>query len=147
MAHWVKGRIAEKNKDNSTAEKEYRAAINASQGGARAWLNLAGFYRHTNRFDEMEQALRTLESRPPDHTAALPDAAGLLLRTGRDYALAIRLARRSIASSDTVKEAPVFKAHTLLAELLEKQGERPAAAEDTARRSPWPTRSVRLKTD
>ncbi len=130
MAHWVKGRIAEKNKDNSTAEKEYRAAINASQGGARAWLNLAGFYRHTNRFDEMEQALRTLESRPPDHTAALPDAAGLLLRTGRDYALAIRLARRYIASSDTVEEAPVFKAHTLLAELLEKQGERPAAAEE-----------------
>jgi tetratricopeptide (TPR) repeat protein len=130
MAHWVRARIAEKNKDNSTAEKEYLAAIDASQGGARAWLNLAGFYRHTNRFDEMEQALRTMESRPPDHTAALSDAAGLLLRTGRDYALAIRLARRYIASSDTIEEAPVFKAHTLLGELLEKQGDRHAAAEE-----------------
>src|SRR5208282_416508 len=73
MAHWVMGRIAEKNKDNAAAEQEYRAAIDASQGGARAWLNLAGFYRHVNRFEDMEQALRTLESRPLDHPAALTD--------------------------------------------------------------------------
>src|SRR5258706_14039676 len=33
MAHWVKGRIAEKNKDISAAEREYRAAIDASKGG------------------------------------------------------------------------------------------------------------------
>ena len=130
MAHWVKGRIAEKNKDNSAAEKEYRAAIDASQGGARAWLNLAGFYRHTNRLDDMQQALHTMESRPLDHPAALVDAAGMLLRTGRDAPMAIRLLRRYIALPNTVEEAPVFKAHTLLGELLEKQGDRPAAAEE-----------------
>ena len=130
IGHWMKGRIDEKNKDNVAAEKEFRAAIDASQGGARAWLNLAGFYRHLNRFDEMEQALQTMESRPPDHTAAVPDAAGLLLRTGRDYPMAIRLARRYVASSDTVEEAPVFKVHTLLGELLEKQSDRPGAAEE-----------------
>jgi tetratricopeptide (TPR) repeat protein len=132
MAHWVKARIAEKNKDTVTAEQEYRAAIAASQGGARAWLNLAGFYRHTNRFDEMEQALRTMESSPLDHPAALVDGASMLLRTGfsRDYPLAIQFLRRYIASSSTVEEAPVFKAHYLLGELIEKQGDRPAAAEE-----------------
>src|SRR5258708_39247038 len=130
MAHWVKGRIAEKNKDNSAAEKEYRAAIDASQGGARAWLNLAGFYRHTNRLDDMQQALRTMESRPLDHPAALVDAAGMLLRTGRDAPMVIRLLRRYIALPNTVEEAPAFKAHTLLGESLEKQGDRPAAAEE-----------------
>jgi tetratricopeptide (TPR) repeat protein len=130
MAHWIKGRVAEKNKDNVAAEKEYRAAIEASQGGARAWLNLAGFYRHTNHLDEMEQALRTMESRPVDHPAALADAAGLLLRTNRDYALAIRLVRRYLALPNTVEEAPVFKVHNLLGELLEKQGDRPGAAEE-----------------
>src|SRR6266851_555170 len=130
MAHWVRGRIFEKNKDNGAAEKEYRAAIDASQGGARAWLNLAGFYRHTNRLDDMQQALRTMESRPLDHPAALVDAAGMLLRTGRDAPMAIRLLRRYIALPNTVEEAPVFKAHTLLGDLLEKQGDRPAAAEE-----------------
>jgi tetratricopeptide (TPR) repeat protein len=130
MAHWVKGRIAERNKDNAQAEQEDRAAIAASQGGARAWLNLAGFYRHTNRFDDMEQALRTMESSPLDHPGALVDGAGMLLRTGRDYPLAIQLLRRYIASPNTVEEAPVFKAHYLLGEVLEKQGDRPAAAEE-----------------
>jgi tetratricopeptide (TPR) repeat protein len=130
MGHWVKGRIAERNKDNAQAEQEDRAAIAASQGGARAWLNLAGFYRHTNRFDDMEQALRTMESSPLDHPGALVDGAGMLLRTGRDYPLAIQLLRRYIASPNTVEEAPVFKAHYLLGEVLEKQGDRPAAAEE-----------------
>ncbi len=130
MAHWVMGRIAEKNKDAATAEQEYRAAIDASHGGARAWLNLAGFYRHMSRFDDLEQALRTMESRPLDHPAALVDGAGILFRTGRDYPMAIRLLRRYVASSTTVEEAPVFKAHYLLGELLEKQGDRPAAAEE-----------------
>jgi tetratricopeptide (TPR) repeat protein len=130
MAHWVSGRIAEKNKDNATAEQEYRAAVDASHGGARAWVNLAGFYSHVRRFDEMEQALHTMESSPLDHPAALVDGAGMLLRTGRDNSMAIRFLRRYVASSTTVEEAPVFKAHYLLGELLEKQGDRPAAAEE-----------------
>ena len=130
MAHWVNARIAEKDKDTTTAEQEYRAAIDVSHGGAFAWLNLAGFYRHTGRFDDMEQALRTMESRPLDRPGALVDGAGLLLRTGRNYPMAIRLMRRYIASSNTVEESPVFKANYLLGELLEKQGNRPAAAEE-----------------
>ncbi len=128
MAHWVKGRIAERNKDNTAAEQEYRAAITASKGGARAWLNLAGFYRHTNRFDDMEQALHSMESSTLDHPGALVDGASMLLRTGRGYPMAIRLLRRYISSPDAVEEAPVFKAHYLFGEVLEKQSDRPAAA-------------------
>lgn len=130
MAHWVLARIAEKNKDNATAEQEYRDAIDASHGGARAWVNLAGFYRHINRFEDMGQALHTMESSPLDRPSALVDGASLLLRAGRDYPMAIRLVRRYIASSNTVEEAPVFKAHVLLGELLEKQGDRLAAGEE-----------------
>src|SRR5258708_9707343 len=96
MAHWVKGRIAEKNKDNSAAEKEYRAAIDASQGGARAWLNLAGFYRHTNLLDDMQQALHTMESRPLAHPAPLVHAAGMLLRTWHDAPMTIPPLHRHI---------------------------------------------------
>jgi tetratricopeptide (TPR) repeat protein len=130
MAHWVKGRIAERTNDNVTAEQEFRAAIDASHGGAFAWLSLAGFYRHINRFAEMDQALHTMESSPLDRPGALVDGASTLLRTGRDYPMAIRLLRRYINSSNTVEEAPVFKAHCLLGELLEKQGDRAAAAEE-----------------
>ncbi len=130
MSHWVLARIAQKNKDKAKAEQEYRAAIDASNGGARAWVNLAGFYRRTNRLDDMEQALRSMESGPLDRPAALVDGASLLLRTERNYPMAIRLLRRYMASSNTVEEAPVFKAHNLLGELFEKQGDRVAAAEE-----------------
>jgi tetratricopeptide (TPR) repeat protein len=130
MAHWAKARVAEKNKDNSTAEKEYRAAIEASKGGARAWLNLAGFYLHLKQPDAMAEALHTMESRPVDHPASLADAAGMLLRSNRDPELAIRLARRYLALPNTEEEAPAFKTHTVLGELLEKQGDRAAAAKE-----------------
>ena len=127
MAHWVRARIAQKNKDMVTAEQEYRAAIEATHGGARSWLNLAGFYRHTGRLDDMEQALRTMETRPLDHPAALMDGASMLFRTGRSYPTAIGFVRRYLTSA-TGEEWPAFKAHNLLGELLEKQGDRQAAA-------------------
>jgi tetratricopeptide (TPR) repeat protein len=128
MAHYVSGRIAEKDKDIAAAEREYRAAIDASQGGALAWLNLALFYRHQNRFDDMEQALRTMESRPLDRPESLMDGGAVLLRTGRDSKLAIELLRKYL-SSTLVEQGPAFKAHYLLGALLEKQGDRDGAAE------------------
>jgi len=128
MSHWVIARIAEKEKDTASAEREYRDAIVASHSGIRAWLDLASFLRHANRLDEMERALRNLEASPIDHPAALMDGANMLLRTGRDFPLAVRLLRRYL-SSGTVEEAPAFKAHDLLGQLLEKQGDRQSAAE------------------
>jgi len=129
MARWVRGRIAEKNKDPDDAEQQYRLAVEASHGGARAWLNLASFYRRMNRLPQMDEALRKLESSPLDHPAALVDGAGILLRSGRDYPMAVRLLRRYLASS-TVEEAPVFKARCMLGEVFEKQGDGAAAAEE-----------------
>jgi tetratricopeptide (TPR) repeat protein len=128
MSHWVNGRLAEKEKDLAKAEREYRAEIEASHGDARGWLDLALFYRHHRRFDEMEQALKTMESRPLDRPESLMDGASILLRTGRNYPLAISLVKKYL-SSPTVEAGPVFKAYCILGELLEKQGDRTGAAE------------------
>jgi tetratricopeptide (TPR) repeat protein len=113
MSHWILARISGKNKDTARAEREYRAAIAASHSGTR--------------LDEMEQALRTLESSPVDRPESLMDASSLLLRTDRAHDLGIRLLRRYLSSP--VEEGPAFKAHDLLGQLLEKQGEGRAAAE------------------
>jgi len=128
MAHWVSGRLAERAKDEAGAEREYRAAIDASQGGAHAWLNLAIFYRHANQLDQMEQALTTMESRPLDRAESLMDGASLLLRTNRSVPMGIRFLRRYLQSP--VEQGPAFKAHYLLGQFLEKQGDRPAAANE-----------------
>lgn len=127
LAHWVLARLAEKERDTEAAEREYRAAIPASHSGIRAWLDLASFLRRNNRPDEMEQALHNLESSPIDHPAALVDGANMLLRTGRNLPLAIRLVHRYF-SNGPVEEAPAFKVHDLLGQLLEKQGDGKTAA-------------------
>jgi len=125
MADWVAARIAEKNKDAAAAEREYRAAITATHSGARAWLDLAIFLRHANRLDEMDQAVQKLESAPVDRAESVMDGASVLLHAGRDYPLAVRLLRRYLAAP--VEEGPAFKAHDLLGQLLEKQGDRQGA--------------------
>lgn len=125
-AHWLLARIAEKSNDPAGAEREYRAAITASHSEARSWQDLASFLFHQHRPDEMEQAIRSLESSRVEHPEALMYAGGLLLRAGRNYPLAMRLLRRYLAAP--VEEAPAFRAHELLGQLLEKQGDRSAAA-------------------
>jgi len=128
-AHWVLARIAEKDKKPSDAEREYRAAVTASGSEARTWLDLANFLRYANRLDEMEQAIRTLESSPVEHREALMNAGAILFRAGRNFPLATRLLRRYLADGP-VEEGPASQAHELLGQLLEKQGDRRAAAEE-----------------
>jgi tetratricopeptide (TPR) repeat protein len=127
--HWVYARIAEKNRDLATAEHEYRSMIEASNGDAEAWLNLALFFRHQNRFDEMEQALIKTSQAPMSKPDVLVDVARSLLLTGRNPALAIQLLNRYL-NSGPVEEAPAFKAHYLLGMLLEKQGDKAGAARE-----------------
>jgi tetratricopeptide (TPR) repeat protein len=128
MAHWILARIAGKNKNIVVAEQEYRAAIEASHGTAHNWLHLAQFFAHTHRLDEMDQALRTMASSPLDRPDSLMDGGSLLLHTGRSYPLAVQLLRRYLASP--VEEGPAFRAHDFLGQLLEKQGDTRAAAEE-----------------
>jgi tetratricopeptide (TPR) repeat protein len=127
IAHWVLAKLATKEKDSTSAEREYRAYISASHSGARAWFELAHFFFRGNRLDEMEQALGTMENSTLDHPDALMDGASLLFRSGRNFPMAARLLRRYLAAP--VEEGPAFKAHDYLGQILEKQGDRHAAAE------------------
>jgi tetratricopeptide (TPR) repeat protein len=130
MSHWVAARIAEKDKDKdqASAEQEYRAEIAVSHSSARGWVDLAIFLRHADRLDEMEETLRHLESAPLDRPESLMDGAGMLLRTERNYRLATKLLRRYLEAP--VEEGPAFKARDMLGQVLEKQGDHKGAAEE-----------------
>jgi tetratricopeptide (TPR) repeat protein len=128
IAYWILARIDQKEKDAVNAERDYRVAIEVGHGTAQAWLHLAQFLARANRLDEMVEALRTMDSSPLDRPDSLMDGGSLLLRTGRDVPLAVRLLRRYLSAP--VEEGPAFKAHDLLGHLLEKQGDRAAAAEE-----------------
>ena len=126
--HWLNGRIAEKKKDFSAAEQEYHEAIQASRGGASAWLNLGLFYRHRERWDEMEQALMHVRGATLDRPDALVDAAEILIHSQRNFPEAARLLQTYLKSSSKVELAPAFKVHYLLGTADEKLGDRQSAA-------------------
>jgi tetratricopeptide (TPR) repeat protein len=125
--HWIYARIAEKNKDEATAEREYHQMIEASGGDAEAWMNLGFFYRNRRRYSDMEQAFTRMNQAPMPHREVLTEAANSLLRTGRAIPFAIKLVRRYFAEGP-VEQAPAFRAHYLLGQLLEKQGDQAGAA-------------------
>jgi tetratricopeptide (TPR) repeat protein len=129
-AHWLNGRIAEKKKDLVAAENEYRAAIEAAHGSALTWFNLALFYRHQQRWDDMEEAINHAVSAQLDRPEILMESGEVLLRSGRNFPAAVRFLRRYLALSSKVEEAPAFKAHYLLGTALEKQGDKQAAAQE-----------------
>jgi tetratricopeptide (TPR) repeat protein len=129
MAHWVRGRLAEENKDLDGAEKEYMAAVEASGNQAGAWLDLASFYRRTNQKAKMESTIKQALTAEKKSDETLYDAATLLYRAGRNFPLAIGLLRNYL-KNPTSEEAPAFKAHYLLGEILEKQGDKAGAAQE-----------------
>jgi tetratricopeptide (TPR) repeat protein len=127
-AHWVTARLAEKRKDFAAAEKEYRAAIDASHGGASAWLNLGLYYQHRDQPNEMIEALRHVRSAPLDRPDALVDAADILIHSQRNLKEAVDLLQTYLRSSSQVEQAPAFKVHYLLGTAAEKLGDKQNAA-------------------
>jgi len=128
QARLVRAQIAERDKDPAAAEREFRAAVHDSGGKPGAWMNLAQFYRRSNRLDEMQVAIQHATS-APENQHVLVAAAEVLIGTQRDLPEAGELLRRYLAK-ETVEDAPAFKAHYLLGTLLEQQGDTRAATQE-----------------
>jgi tetratricopeptide (TPR) repeat protein len=129
-AAYLKGRLAEKKKDFATAEKEYRSAIEDSRGSALTWFNLALFFRHRERWDDMEDAIHHAVSAQVDRPEVIMESGEVLIRSGRNFPAAVQYLRRYLALTSKVEEAPAFKAHYLLGTALEKQGDKQGAAQE-----------------
>jgi cytochrome c-type biogenesis protein CcmH/NrfG len=125
--HWIYARIAEKEKDASAAEREYRQMIEAGHGDSEGWLNLAFFYKHQKRFDEMEQSMVKASEAPTSNPEVLVDIADTLFHTNRNLPLGVQCLERYLTTR-TIERAPAFKAHYLLGSIFEKQGDRASAA-------------------
>lgn len=125
-AHWVNARIAEKQKDYAGAEREYNAAITQTQS-ASYWLNLASYYRRQKRYDDMQNAINKAIAAPKKKTNDFYDAATLLYRAGRNLPQAADLVRKYLSAVPN-EEAPTFEAHSMLGQILEKQGDKQSAA-------------------
>lgn len=129
-SHWVTASLAERDHNLQLAESEYRVAIQSSGNQAQYWLSLASFYSRHNRFEDMEDAVNRASTAEVKKGDVWVDAAEILYRAGRNFPAAVQFLRRYLDSNNTVADAPAFQAHYLLGSILEKQGDKQAAAQE-----------------
>lgn len=129
-AFWVKARLAEKDKNYAQAESYFKQAIDVSHGAGEQWLNLAAFYKRQGQLDKMEDAVNHAVAAVQQKTNVLVGAAGLLFQAGRNFNGAIEYLRKYLDSQNKMEDAPAFRAHLLLGNILAKQGDRAGAVRE-----------------
>lgn len=131
-AHILRGEIAEKQKDLTAAEREYRAAASGAHP-AFGWMQLASFYRRQQRWDDMVSAVKsgqTAAAHDRHAGEALANGGSVLTRANRSLDLAIQLYEAYLSSSIKVEQAPAFDILTRLAKLRQQTGDTAGAQRD-----------------
>lgn len=127
-AAWIRAMVASNSGQKEQAEREYAESIRLDHDSAAAYLEYTRYLRgHKDwkRYDEtMARALRSPHIRPVDRY----DVAEKLLKTERNLPEAIRQMRAYIQSGHPEEEAPMFRAHYILGDILLKTGDTAQAA-------------------
>jgi len=134
-AHQLRGEIAEAHKDYSTAEREFRLAIDVSSHPASQWTVLASFYRSRRRWTEMEAAVHNCANaaaRDKHAGVALYDGAGVLIEAGREPDFAAKMLEDYLSGPSKTEEAPAFIAHIRLGRLKQQFGDETGAHREFA---------------
>jgi tetratricopeptide (TPR) repeat protein len=122
QAHRLLAMIAEKKKDIVTAEAEFKAAVAVGKT-PEAYVDLAGFYHRQNQPDKMLPAIQAAIDADHRKDAALVDAASILIASHQSLQLAESLLREYLSSSAKSEDAPAFKVHVQLGNLLARRGD------------------------
>jgi tetratricopeptide (TPR) repeat protein len=127
QAHRLLALIAEKKKEDAIAEAEFSNAVAAGKT-PEAYIDLGHFYERHHQPDKMVGALESGIATDRRKGPSLVDAASILTDAHRSPELAESLLRAYLSSSGKTDEAPAFKVHVQLGDLLAHQGD-PAAAQ------------------
>jgi tetratricopeptide (TPR) repeat protein len=122
QAHRLLAFIAEKRKDIPTAETEFKNAVAAGKT-PEAYIDLGHFYKRQNQPENMLEALRAAIAADRRKGPPLVDAASILSSVNSSPELATRLLRTYLESPAKSDDAPAFKVHLQLGELLARSGD------------------------
>jgi tetratricopeptide (TPR) repeat protein len=126
LAHRIRALIAEKQKDEPTAEREFQAAVDVAHQ-SDAWVDLGGYYtRHKNTpkaVDALQHAIAADKTKGP----AIVDAASYLIDLHTQPEVATKALQQYLAGSNKTDAAPVIHVHLLLSDLLKNSGDKAGA--------------------
>jgi tetratricopeptide (TPR) repeat protein len=121
-AHRLLGMIANKKKDTVTAEAEFQSAVAAGRA-PEAYVDLGSFYQQHGQGDKAYAALQAAIAADRAKGPALVDVASVLTLLNRSPELAERCLRDYLSSSAKSDDAPAFKVHVQLGDLLLHRGD------------------------
>jgi tetratricopeptide (TPR) repeat protein len=122
QSYRLSGLIAEKQKDMATAENEFKNAVAAGRT-PEAYIDLGHFYRRRNQPEKVLAALQAGIDADRRNDAALVDAASILSAAHLSPELAESLLRVYLSSPAKSDDAPAFKVHLQLGDLLAERGD------------------------
>jgi tetratricopeptide (TPR) repeat protein len=131
QSHRLSGLIAEKKKDIATAETEFKNAVAAGKT-PEAYIDLGHFYRRQNQLDKVLTALQAGIDVDRRRDASLVDAASILSAANLSPQLAESLLREYLSSPAKSDDAPAFKVHLQLGDLLAQRGDSDGAHREYA---------------
>jgi tetratricopeptide (TPR) repeat protein len=131
QAHRLLALIAEKKKEDAIAEAEFSNAVAAGKT-PEAYIDLGHFYERHHQPDKMVNALQSGIASDRRKGPSLVDAASILTDAHRSPELAETLLRAYLSSSAKTDDAPAFKVHLQLGDLLAHQGDPVAAHREYA---------------
>ena len=112
--HWAQSRLAEKRKQDRTAEEQLRRTIDLAPRQAGRVIDLAKLLAKTGRYQESDEAFRRAESISPGAPKILFARASVYIETRRNLGLAKQLLRQYLDCSLTPDDPPRKDAERLL---------------------------------
>lgn len=131
QSHRLLALIASEDKDVTTAEAEFKKAVLAGKTPA-AYIDLGQFYQRKNQPDRALEALKAGIDADRRKDSSLVDAASILNAMNRSPQLAEDLLRQYLSSSAKSDDAPAFKVHLQLGDLLQHHGDAASAHHEYA---------------
>jgi len=126
--HLAHGMIAERGKDDASAQRAYENAIAASPDSAAGYLALGLLHQRAQRWDEAFATYERLQRARPGDTAVLYHIGRAAALSGRKLERGEEALRRYIASPPPEATAyNVSRAHQRLAAIHERQGRKDLA--------------------
>lgn len=122
QASRLRALIASESKDVTTAESEFKEAVVAGRT-PEAYMDLGQFYQRQNQRDKALETLRAGIQVDRQKDSSLVDAASILIAMNEAPQLAEGLLREYLSSPAKSDDAPAFKVHTQLGDLLAHQGD------------------------
>ncbi len=112
--HWAQSRLAEKRKEDRTAEEHLRRAIDLAPRQAGRVIDLAKMLAKAGRYQESEEAFRRAESITPGAPRIMFARASVYIQTGRNLDVAKQLLKQYLQSPLTPNDPPRKEAERLL---------------------------------